>query len=385
MDSQEGKKAERSSADELRLRRSARLAASAFIVSIFVFGIGSVLQFADARGFAEIMHGFKEMLPALSEASQAGSTATNVCHAIALFLFSCIAIWLSQKFAGATRTVLLIQLCVLSLVYQLVCVHFFQAAGHPLSIAIAILLSCFAGIFLKKRDAERRELDAKQIELKLRNDELQESRLALVKQDESERRLLAADLHDQVLNDLRTVQKSFEQYTNAPSNEARDKINTMLKQTMSEIREIMDELCPVLLEEFGIAAAIEDRLDKVSQQQGFEVRLNQSASDERLEKLSSVERQLLYRLVQESLNNVCKHAAASKVKVAIDEEDSQLFFRITDDGKGIDPSRLSESSRGTLYMRLRAALIGAKVSWKQGPDGKGTTVEIRVHVQNTGG
>jgi signal transduction histidine kinase len=69
--------------------------------------------------------------------------------------------------------------------------------------------------------------------------------------------------------------------------------------------------------------------------------------------------------------------------VAIDEADSQLIFSVTDNGKGIDPAKLSESSRGTLYMRLIAALIGAKVSWKQGPDGKGTTVEIRLHVQDS--
>ena len=385
MDSQGSKKSDKASADDLRLRRFARLAASAGVVSVFVFGLSSLISAIDARGFSEVSHGFADLVPALSSNSDPSSAQTMTCHGIGLLLFSGVAIWLSHKFAGATRTVLLVQLAVLSLVYQMLCLHFLHAAGHPVSIILAIALSCFVGIFLKKRDAERRELDAKQIELKLRNDELQESRLALVKQDESERRLLAADLHDQVLNDLRSVQKKFEQYTADPKDESRDAIHALLKQTMSEIREIMDELCPVLLEEFGIAAAIEDRLDKASQQSGFEVRFMQNAPESVLDNLSSVEKQLLYRLVQESLNNVGKHAAAKIVKIAIDQADSQLFFRITDDGKGIDPGRLSESSRGTLYMRLRAALIGAKVSWKQGPDGKGTTVEIRLHVQNTGG
>jgi signal transduction histidine kinase len=300
-------------------------------------------------------------------------------------LFSSGAVWAGYKFSGVGKYVLCMQLLVLSLVYQMIVWQFFQASGHPISIALAICAACLAGRLLKLRDDERRQFDSRQIELKLRHDELQESRIALVKQDESERRLLAADLHDQVLNDLRTIQKKFEQYAANPEPAARDHINKLMKQTMGDIREIMDELCPVMLEEFGLGPAIEERLDKASQLAGFDVRFNQIAKSENLDKLMPVQRLLIYRLVQESLTNVSKHANASLVRVVIDENESNLIFSVTDNGKGIDPSKLSESSRGTLYMRLRAALIGAKVSWKQGPDGKGTTVEIRLHVQNSSG
>ncbi len=374
-----------SGADDPRLKRVARNLAAAFLVSIFVFALSPLVSAGNAAVFAEIMHGFAELLPSISIGQESANQFISAgCRFGALMLFSFAAIWLFQRFAGPQRIVLLIQVAVLSLAYQLGCYYFFQVSGNPLSILIAILIASYAGVLIKARDYERRELEAKQIELRLRNDELQESRLALVKQDESERRLLAADLHDQVLNDLRSIQKKFEEYSSKPEDESRDFINSMLKQTMSEIREIMDELCPVLLEEFGLAAAIEDRLDKAAKQAAFEVRFNQTVESEILDALSSVERQLIYRLVQESLNNINKHAEATLVRISLDRDDSNLLVRVSDNGKGIDPGRLSESSRGTLYMRLRAALIGAKVSWKQGPDGKGTTVEIRMHVQNPG-
>ncbi len=373
-------------AGDPRTKRVTRVIMSAAFLSVVIFGMGPAIEKVDASMFREIMQGFADLIPSLSKTGgpNPGTTIVTLSHALGLLIFSSGAVWAGYKASGPARFVLGLQLIVLSLIFQLLSWQFFKAAGHPISIATAIGAGCYIGRMLKMRDDERRQLEAKQIELKVRNEELQESRIALVKQDESDRRLLAADLHDQVLNDLRTIQKNFEAYVAEPKQESRDKINSMLKQTMTEIREIMDELCPVMLEEFGLSAAIEDRLDKVGQQAGFGVRFSQSQkAGDRLEQLSAVERQLLYRLVQESLNNICKHANASLVRIAIDEENQQLIFRITDNGKGIDPSRLSESSRGTLYMRLRAALIGAKVSWKQGPDGKGTTVEIRVHVQGS--
>ncbi|MBX9689358.1 MAG: hypothetical protein K2X27_21795 [Candidatus Obscuribacterales bacterium] len=369
--------------DDARSRKMALIAATALSVSLIVFGAQKFLQDLNALLFRELLQGFSELLPslALTKKSFAENAALNL---LLLFLITYAAIWISKRFTGAPRLVLLIQTFIVSLLFQLGFYHFFQSEGQPLSIILCIVLASFAGKLLKKRSEEHRELEARQIELKLRNSELQESRLALVKQDESERRLLAADLHDQVLNDLRTIQKRFEAFARAPSSEEEKTINELLKQSMSDIREIMDELCPAMLEEFGLAAAIEERLDKGSQIASYEVRFQNNVASELLESMSAVENQLIYRLVQESLTNINKHAQAKMVRVSIEAEESDIIFRVSDDGKGIDPGSLSESSRGTLYMRLRAALIGAKVTWMQGPDQKGTTVEIRLHVQSSG-
>ncbi len=369
-----------------RAKRFARIMAAAFGLSLVILGFSPLLAKVDSTIFVELMHGFKELIPSLRPFSLTLSNEVSALawHSVGLLFFSAGAIWAGYKLAGAGRIVLTVQLVVLSVIYQIAAWQMFSASGHPLSTATAISAACFVGYLFKKREEERRQFEAKQYELALRNNELQESRIALVKQDESERRLLAADLHDQVLNDLRTIQKRFEKYAKAPDEKERESISKMMTDTMTEIREIMDELCPVVLEEFGLPAAIEDRLDKAAKIGNFDARFKQNASNQILENLSPVEKQLIYRLVQESLTNVCKHANASTVRVLIDEDDSWLVLSISDDGKGINTDMLSESSRGTLYMRLRAGLIGAKVSWKQGPDGKGTTVEIRLHVQSSG-
>jgi signal transduction histidine kinase len=391
-----------SEAEKPRAKRVARVLSMSALIAVFMFGLTPVASQFDSGLFGEFMHGFAELLPTLAqpqanslahgEALLSGSPAAallsfaGLLHLLGLLLFSTGAVWAGYKFSGPVKVVFAVQLFVLSLVYQLLVWHFFRAPGHPVSIAAAILSALSVGPVLKSRDDERRQFEARQVELKMRNEELQESRLALVRQDESERRLLAADLHDQVLNDLRTIQKNFRQFADSEDHDPkeRDRIDSLMKQTMSDIREIMDELCPVMLEEFGLSAAIEDRLDKASKLGGFSVRFSENVKGDQLDRLLPVQKLLLYRLVQESLTNICKHAGASLVRVAVEEEDSQLLLRVSDNGKGIDPATLSESSRGTLYMRLRAALIGAKVSWKQGPDGKGTTVEIRLHVQDNG-
>lgn len=370
-----------------QLKRTARIFSAALLVCIFIFAVSPAWHSLDQRVFKELLQGFSELLPSLisRDAEQSTNSVALTLNQLATLLsFSFLAVFLGHRLSGSGLIVLLLQVLLLSCIFQLLIFSFFHINGHPVSLATAIACGACTGKYLKRRDKERRELEAKQMELKLRNDELLSSRLALVKQDESERRLLAADLHDQVLNDLRTIQKKFEIYAQAPESEARSEIDSLLKQSMSQIREIMDDLCPVLLEEFGLAAAIEDRLDKASSMGKFEARFCQSCSAQILESLSAVEKQLIYRLVQESLTNVLKHAEASLVRVNLDQEENELLIRISDNGKGIDPALLSKSSRGTVYMRLRAGLIGATVSWKQGPDNKGTTVEIRLNVQGTG-
>lgn len=363
-----------------------RIIGLSLLLALFCLSLDQLIGKLEHGAFTELLHGFSELIPALISSKLLPTTnqLTQVgCHFVGLAIFSTASLLCSYNFA-ASRVPIVIQLTVLSLFYQIVGWQLFHAEGHPASMILTIIISAIAGSVLKKNDQDRLKFETQQIELKLRNDELKESRIALVKQDESERRLLAADLHDQVLNDMRTIQKRFDQFADNPSPDQRNEIDAMLKQSMVNIREIMDDLCPAMLEEFGLPAAIEDRLDKSSKTGNFKARFSCTANEELVDKLSPVEKQLIFRLVQESLTNVVKHAGATLVRIAIVEDDGTLAFRVSDDGKGIDPSTLSSSSRGTLYMRLRAALIGAKVSWLPGPDNKGTTVEIRVHAQNPG-
>ena len=220
-----------------------------------------------------------------------------------MLLLCPLAIWSGYKLQKLSKAVVAFQILVLSAVYTWLCWQLFASEGRPLSLAGGSLLALAVGSAWKWRERQKRILQAKQLELNLRNQELHQSRLAIVRQDEAERRLLAADLHDQILSDLRMVVKTFEQYVEQPDHGVAEVISSQLKQTINDVREIMDDLCPIMLEEFGLAAAIEDRLDKAVKISRLKVGFSCAVDEQDLERFSPVELQLLYRLVQEAITN----------------------------------------------------------------------------------
>lgn len=367
------------------VRRTRRMAGAAILAAAFGACLSHNLASADLRIFNELTRELFHITSGITEPALTG-LLTELIRFGSIAIFSLPATWTGYKLSGVRAIVVLVQLVALSLFFQCLAWQFLGTDGCPLSLVGTVLLGAILGYVLKVIDRHRRLSEAPQYALELRNRELRESRLALITRDETERRLMAADLHDQVLNDLRVVLQRLERVPQGGvlGNEDRHGITSLLRQSMTQVREIMDDLCPVILSEFGLAAAIEDRLDKASRNGKFEVRFTQKINEERLQSLTEVEQQLVYRLVQESLTNICKHAQATIVRVEIAEGDrGQIAIRIIDNGKGIKSDTTSESSRGMLYMRLRAALIGATVSWKPNSGSPGTTVEIDLHAQST--
>ena len=239
------------------------------------------------------------------------------------------------------------------------------------------VLSCAAGLIMRQRAKSNKVLESQYYELKIRNRELSDARRALVERDEMERRILAADLHDQVLNDLKKIVEDFNKFEKDPENKAiGNTIRSDFTKTMNQIREIMDDLSPIMLQNFGLRAALEDCLEKGKERSGYSTEFECEVDDDVLEKLSLVQQSLLFRLVQESLTNISKHANASKVSIEITEKGGLLCISIEDNGKGIDYDNISHQSRGLRYMKLRADLINALVEWKPGREGKGTRVVI---------
>jgi signal transduction histidine kinase len=303
---------------------------------------------------------------------------TNSLQLTLVMLFSSVAAWSAFKLSAFARVLVLVQLFVLSVLAIMGLKQFLQIQAHPICYFIAVFAGCLAGYCLRLMELRRRKQEAQYYELLLRNKELQETKLLLVKQDEIERRMLAADLHDQVLNDLKAVRQKLDSYINSQEPALADSIKSLLNQAMDEIREVMDSLCPSALEHLGLVAAMEDCLRRGAERGGFKVRFKNKVAGDEFAALSMVEQSLLYRLVQESVTNICKHADASLVRGTVELEGDQLIVKVADNGRGIDPSRLREDSRGVRYMRQRADLIGATIAWRPGEDGKGTTVEIRI-------
>jgi signal transduction histidine kinase len=312
-------------------------------------------------------------------------------EAALLILVAAAATWAGFKLGSAARLVVLVQLFVLTILVQWALWHWAALPSHPLAYFSAVFLGCLAGYLVRLWHRQRLKAESQYYELLLRNRELNETKLQIVKQDEVERRMLAADLHDQVLNDLKQIRHKLDDYIDSGDPATAESIKSLLGQAMGEIREVMDSLCPSALEHLGLGAAVEDCLRRGSERAGFKGRFRSKVESTVLEQLSMVEQSLLYRLVQESVTNVCKHAQASTVRATMDMEGDHLVIRVADDGRGIDFSKLRDDSRGVRYMRQRADLIGATISWRPGDQGRGTVVEIRMDVsgrkngQSTGG
>jgi len=359
--------------------RTLKMAGMAITLSVtaYAFILTPMLSSMERNAFAELMKAFAEI-------GLAGSSAQiqfnlNPTALFGLLAFSFFAIWTGLKLKGFGRFMVTAQLIIIGWVYDWALWHFANQASAPLSQAAVTIVSCACGVMLKALDQRKQARDAEHYELKLRNQELQESRLLLIHNDEMERRLLAADLHDQVLNDLREIMENLNKHIAANQTTDLGVIQNKIDRVMNETREIMDNLCPVILEHFGLSAAIEDCLEKGKQRAGFDIRFVESPlARDFLTSLTEVEQQLLYRLVQESVTNICKHAGASLVRAAIDIDGSDLVITVKDDGKGLGAASNFTQSRGLGYMRLRAGLIGARIRWLPGDNEKGTNVEIRL-------
>lgn len=369
-----------SSGDSIMKRPALAALITSFFIAIIVWLAVKQLEMFEADMFQRLIKAFgageiKLDANAISNMNMKAKIAT----AAGFLLFASASTWAGFKLAPFARIIVGIQLFVMSLFYQWALWQFLGLAGHPLGYSFTILVGCLSGAGLRQIELARRESESRYYELKIRNKELQETRLSLVKQDEVERRMLAADLHDQVLNDMKQLVGRFENYvSNSTDTDSLEKVRTLSAKVMHEIREVMDSLCPSVLEHLGLVAAIEDCLRKGGERSGFKVRFRAKIDSDELKGLSIVEQSLVYRLVQESITNICKHANANTVRVTVDKVDNCLLITINDDGKGLDPARTRQDSRGLKYMRLRADLIGATIAWKQGDNDKGTKVEIRL-------
>jgi signal transduction histidine kinase len=301
-----------------------------------------------------------------------------------LLLFAIASAAVTFQLGRTARIVLLIQLTILTFLFQW---WLWESAGlvaHPMHYLSAVAVGIISGMGARYQKDRRLQERSRRVEIEMRNRQVMDLKLEIVKQSEIDRRLLAADLHDQVLNDLKTIKNQMEEYFQFSDAELAETIKSNIVKTQSEVRNVMDNLCPVTLEYLGLAAGIEYCVRRGSERAGFKGKVRNKLKGDELNSLSVIEQTLIYRLIQESITNICKHARASNVNVNITTDAQQLILRITDDGVGMPESAKGTASRGMRYMRQRADLIGANIGWHPGDNGIGTTVEIRMEMKKNG-
>jgi signal transduction histidine kinase len=155
------------------------------------------------------------------------------------------------------------------------------------------------------------------------------------------------------------------------------RMNQTLDETVYTVRRISAELRPGVLDDLGLAAAIEWQARDFQARSGVScvVRLPEEDLPLRREQATA-----LFRIFQESLTNVARHAQATKIWVNLSEEEGAVVLEVEDDGVGLSPARLAEChSLGLLGMRERVAVFGGEIEFA-GVPGQGTTVVVRMPV-----
>jgi signal transduction histidine kinase len=151
---------------------------------------------------------------------------------------------------------------------------------------------------------------------------------------------------------------------------------TTLDETVTAVQRISAELRPSALDDLGLAAAIEAEAARFEQRTGIECEL--SLPDDRQLHVENAAATAIYRVAQEALTNVSRHANASRVEVRLRDRPGELLLEIRDDGRGITAAQIDGAfSLGLIGIRERVALAGGTVRI-EGIAGRGTIVSVRI-------
>lgn len=207
----------------------------------------------------------------------------------------------------------------------------------------------------------------------------------LVTSQEDERRRIARDLHDQLGQRLTALRLKLASLNDvAGENEIlTPKINRLQEIALrldAEVSYLAWELRPSALDDLGFVPAVAAFVNEWSRH--FEIPADFQSAKIPKRRFGRQTEIHLYRIAQEALNNIAKHAEATRVSVVLEKRDDRMILIIEDDGKGFFPGRLAVPERsgrglGLLGMKERAALIGGDLEIESAP-GYGTTIFVRV-------
>jgi signal transduction histidine kinase len=158
---------------------------------------------------------------------------------------------------------------------------------------------------------------------------------------------------------------------------ARRRLEDSLKlvdATLQSIENVMADLRPALLDEYGLAAALAWYGEEYAQRTGIRVGVQAGEAGASLRPEAAV---ALFRIAQEALNNAAKHSSAKRITVGLEEKGNELVLSVSDDGKGFDPASAPRGRWGMTTMRERAEAAGGRLSVESSP-GSGTTVSAAV-------
>jgi two-component system, NarL family, sensor histidine kinase UhpB len=198
---------------------------------------------------------------------------------------------------------------------------------------------------------------------------------------EGERQRIARELHDEIGQSLTAVLLALKRAADTAPEPLRTDLGMVtetVRASLDEVRQVARRLRPGVLDDLGLVSAIDALAADVTEASGVPVTVE---VDPLLPGLGAEAELVVYRIAQESLTNVARHAGAQAVDLSLRHADAAVVLTVTDDGRGIGDGVEGAGIRG---MRERALLVGAELAVGPHPDG-GTEVRLRVPTLEGGG
>jgi PAS domain S-box-containing protein len=207
----------------------------------------------------------------------------------------------------------------------------------------------------------------------------------LVFAQEDERRRIARDMHDQFGEQLTALSLQIGRLKAASASGAElrgeiDALDAIARRLDDDVDELIWQLRPTALDDLGLRAALTNYMHAWSERTHIPAKLHDSGLLH--QRLPSEVETTLYRIAQEALNNVAKHASAQHVEIILERRADAVLLIVEDDGLGFEPAAISGGGFGLVGMRERAALVGASLEIESAP-GQGTTVLVRIADSST--
>jgi signal transduction histidine kinase len=278
---------------------------------------------------------------------------------------------------------------------------FLELFGFPIQMfraATAVGAALFVIRFLRafQVETERKIADLQQARL----EESQQREILrgelfrrVVAAQESERQRIARDLHDETGQSLTAIGMGLRGLAGKLSGRSKDALNTLHKletltaDSLKELQRLMTDLRPSHLDDLGLSAALRWYSTKIQEHSSLHLRVDIHGEESDLDDATKI---TVFRIIQESLNNIIKHARATHVNIHLHYEDKNVCISVFDNGIGFDRDqvqqrRTSRPSLGLAGMEERAALLGGTLTVQSRP-GYGTEVEavIPYHRSGTG-
>ena len=271
---------------------------------------------------------------------------------------------------------------------------FQQLLGFPIQLFRALVALAASVYVIRFLRAFQVETDQKIADLQIERLRESQQREALrgelfrrvVAAQEAERQRIARDLHDEtgqaltaIGMGLRGLESRFARSPKLADITLRE-LQTLAADSLRELQRLMADLRPSHLDDLGLPAALRWYAGSIQERYPLVVKVDFSGSEQPLDDAAKI---ATYRIVQEALNNIIKHADAKNVLIDLTFEENGMRVKIQDDGCGFDPEQLMKtqsSHRPTLGlagMQERAALLGGSVNIKSSP-GRGTLIEANI-------